>query len=104
MAVELEAKQAELRGKQAQLDSAAEEATRLQGRFEEQARQLTQCSEQAESLQKDLSEAANAQEDVVKVFVLPFVILCKGDASVGLCLGWPQQALLPWVCSCVIGI
>ncbi len=81
LAVELEAKQAELRGKQAQLDSAAEEATRLQGQFEEQARLLTQRSEQAESLQKDLNEAADAQEDLSKVSVLPHVILCNADAN-----------------------
>lgn len=48
----------QLKAKQAELDTAAEEATRLQGRLEEQDRQLTQRSEQAESLQISLDTSA----------------------------------------------
>lgn len=64
---EVEVKQAELRGKQAKLDTAAVEATRLQARFEVQGQQLTQRSEQAEALQKSLQESADAQKAFSKV-------------------------------------
>ena len=63
----MEAKQAELTGKQARLDTAAVEATRLQGRFEEQGRQLTQHSAQAESLQISLDQAAIVHKKVSQV-------------------------------------
>ena len=76
LAAELEAKQAELNGKQAELNTAAQTASNLQSHFEEQGQQLTQRSEQANALQQRVREAADAQEELAKVCVLSFVILC----------------------------
>ncbi len=68
----------QLEAKQAELDTAAGEATRLQGRFEEQARQLTKRSEQAESLQisLDTTAAVHSKLSEVCLFLLDVAVLC----------------------------